>query len=289
MTAALFAVALVVLCGLEQRLQPASLPQAFRGLPIALLNAGTFLVSAVCIAAIRVGGSRRDSEEEAEDGGSWLASLRHTLPPPPRRAFLMMIAAQQTMAYLMVFVCNTLLPAFVSRELEADAGAFGLIEAGWGAGAILGALMLGRVLRSLSPGTAGTLCLLVLGLGTSLLCASSSVAQATALYAALGCLGVMTRINADTMIAQLVDPRHFGKFKSAVVFAISWTSLMAYGVTGWLGDQVSVRVLYQAMGGVFLALGVMMLLRPARFVDTDPMSPDQRDRSRTEGARAPKA
>lgn len=39
-TAALFAIALVVLCGLERRLQPAALPRAFRGVPIALLNAG---------------------------------------------------------------------------------------------------------------------------------------------------------------------------------------------------------------------------------------------------------
>ncbi|MBL8296727.1 MAG: hypothetical protein JNN30_00130 [Rhodanobacteraceae bacterium] len=37
---ALFALALVVLCALEQRLQPAALPRAFRGLPITLLNAG---------------------------------------------------------------------------------------------------------------------------------------------------------------------------------------------------------------------------------------------------------
>lgn len=52
MTAALFAVALVVLCGLEQRLQPASLPQAFRGLPIALLNAGLLALAGQGLAGL---------------------------------------------------------------------------------------------------------------------------------------------------------------------------------------------------------------------------------------------
>lgn len=35
-----FALALLLLCGLQRRLQPAQIPAAFRGLPIALLNAG---------------------------------------------------------------------------------------------------------------------------------------------------------------------------------------------------------------------------------------------------------
>lgn len=35
-----FALALLLLCGLQRRLQPARVPAAFRGLPIALLNAG---------------------------------------------------------------------------------------------------------------------------------------------------------------------------------------------------------------------------------------------------------
>jgi Na+-translocating ferredoxin:NAD+ oxidoreductase subunit A len=39
-TAAAFALALVVLVALELRLQPSAVPAAFRGLPIALLNAG---------------------------------------------------------------------------------------------------------------------------------------------------------------------------------------------------------------------------------------------------------
>lgn len=35
-----FTLALLLLCGLQRRLQPAQIPAAFRGLPIALLNAG---------------------------------------------------------------------------------------------------------------------------------------------------------------------------------------------------------------------------------------------------------
>lgn len=50
--AALFALALLVLCGLEQRLQPAAVPQAFRGLPIALLNAGLLALAGQGLAGL---------------------------------------------------------------------------------------------------------------------------------------------------------------------------------------------------------------------------------------------
>lgn len=51
-TAALFALALVALCALEQRLQPAQVPKAFRGLPIALLNAGLLALAGQGLAGL---------------------------------------------------------------------------------------------------------------------------------------------------------------------------------------------------------------------------------------------
>lgn len=51
-TASLFALALAVLCGLEQRMTSAALPHAFRGVPIALLNAGLLALAGQGLAGL---------------------------------------------------------------------------------------------------------------------------------------------------------------------------------------------------------------------------------------------
>ncbi len=54
-TASMFALALVVLCGLEQRVTSAALPRAFRGVPIALLNAGLLALAGQGLAGLLPG------------------------------------------------------------------------------------------------------------------------------------------------------------------------------------------------------------------------------------------
>jgi electron transport complex protein RnfA len=51
-TASMFALALVVLCALEQRTASTALPHAFRGVPIALLNAGLLALAGQGLAGL---------------------------------------------------------------------------------------------------------------------------------------------------------------------------------------------------------------------------------------------
>ncbi len=229
------------------------------------INAVSFLASAVLLVWIQTAHRRTavPLQPRAVDGGV-IAQFRRAVEETPQRAFLLMIALQQVLAYLTVFVCNTLLPSFVVRELKAGAEAFGLIDAGWGLGAIAGGLLLNMLRKRGSAARVGAACLVVFALGLVTLAAAQTAIHATLAYLVLGCLGVMLRINGDTEIAKTVAAAHFGKIKSGVVMIISWTSLGVYGLVGYLGDTVSSRYIYLALAGVTLTCGLLMLGRPSK-------------------------
>lgn len=231
------------------------------------VNACSFLASAALIVWIR--NTHHPAaiapQPQARDGGV-IAQFRRAVQETPQRAFLLMIVVQQVLAYLTVFVCNTLLPGFVVRELNAGAEAFGLIDAGWGIGALTGGLLLNRLLKRGNAARVGAACLVAFALGLVTLAAAHNAVHATLAYLVLGCLGVMLRINGDTEIVKTVAAAHFGKIKSGVIMIISWSSLAVYGLVGYLGDTVSSRYIYLALAAITLSCGLLMLSRPRKPV-----------------------
>lgn len=234
---------------------------------VVAINACTFLASAGLLVWIQT--VHRPTAvalpSRASDGGV-IAQFRRAVVETPQRAFLLMIVVQQVLAYLTVFVCNTLLPGFVVRELKAGTEAFGLIDAGWGVGALAGGLLLNTLLKRGSAARVGAACLVAFALGLITLAAAQTAVHATLAYLALGCLGVMLRINGDTEIAKTVAAAHFGKIKSGVVMILSWTSLAVYGLVGYLGDTVPNRYIYLALACITLICGLLMLNRPRKPV-----------------------
>lgn len=217
---------------------------------VVLINAAAFWVSAVLLAAIRYL-PRLALRTDAGSGPGVVTKFWSVMRETPARSYLALMAAHQICAYLTVFLCNTLLPGFVTRDLGGGAQAFGLIDAGWGIGALLGGLTLHAALKHAKPSIAGAMGVAAFGVGMAFLGMAQNAWQAALCYAGLGCMGVMIRINADTAIASIAQRDHFGKIKSGIVMAISWCSLAVYGGVGWLGDQVSARIVYL---GVALAL-----------------------------------
>ncbi|MEO8153334.1 MAG: MFS transporter [Rhizobacter sp.] len=228
------------------------------------LNACSFFASAALLVWIRHAHRPAGAAPAKAQAEGVIAQFRRAVEETPQRALLLMIVTQQVMAYLTVFICNTLLPGFVVRELHAGAESFGLIDAGWGVGALSGGVLLSLLLKRGSAARVGAACLVAFGLGLATLAVAQSAAHATAAYLVLGCLGVMLRINGDTEIAKTVAPAHFGKIKSGVVMLISWLSLAVYGAVGYLGDTVSSRYIYVSLAGFTLICGVLMLSRPRK-------------------------
>lgn len=243
---------------------------------VVFINAVSFLLSAALLASIRYLPRPAAPRTHAfRPEGGVLGQFRLALRETPQRAYLSMIAAQQLCAYLTVFLCNTLLPGFVVRELGAGAQAFGVIDAGWGVGALLGGLLLHGLLKRLDAGRAGAGGMVAFGAALACLAAAQSPLQAAACYLALGCLGVMLRINGDTEIARLADQAHFGKIKSGIVMVLSWGSLAVYAGVGYLGDLVSARLIYLAtavalaVAGLALAAVLRRQAQARQILDTN--------------------
>jgi DHA3 family macrolide efflux protein-like MFS transporter len=227
------------------------------------INAGSFLLSAGLIMWIRHQAVDAPAPSPHQENGV-IAQFRRALQETPDRMYLLTMAGQQILAYLTVFICNTLLPGYVVKELHSGPEGFGLIDAGWGVGALLGGVLLSILVKRLQAARLGALGLLVFGLGLIALYAAQDAKQAALAYLMLGCFGAMIRVNGDTEILRIVDPSHFGKIKSGIIMMISWCSLIVYGAVGYLGDVVSARSIYLVVAGVVIFVGAFMLFRMRR-------------------------
>lgn len=171
------------------------------------------------------------------------------------------LVVQQTFVYITLYVCNTLLPAFVGAELGAGAQGFGLIDSAWGVGALCGGIVLTYAKGRLGAHWFGIACLSVLAGALFILLTSSHVPQAAAAYFMLGCFAVVLRVSSDTAIVAEVAPEIFGKIKAAISMFISYISLAVYAGVGYAGDHISVRWIYGALCGAMLLSVLIALLR----------------------------
>ena len=217
---------------------------------VILVNVASFFVSAGLTIWIR----RNPADAAAPDHEplQFGKELRDTLHYVGQNRYIVWLAIVQMFGSVTLYTCNTLLPVFVARELDAGPQAFGIIDAAWGAGAMLGGLSLAYIARRVPRHQISMVGPLLLSAALGLFLSSYGVVQAVAGYFALGFIICAVRISTSTVIAADVAPAYFGKIKSGITMFISVISLVVYGLVGFLGDRVSVR-------WIFLALGVAIL------------------------------
>ncbi len=222
----------------------------FGVLTVIVLNVASFFVSAALTIWIRKNpGVVAALADEPLDFGK---ALRDTLRYVGQHRFIVWLAIVQMFGSVTLYACNTLLPVFVDRELGGGPAAFGMIDAAWGAGAMVGGLALAYIGRRVGRHQITMIGPLLLSAAIGLFLSSHSVAQAVIGYFALGFIICVVRISTSTVIAANVNPAYFGKIKSCITMFISCISIAVYATVGYLGDRVSVR-------WIFLALGVGIL------------------------------
>lgn len=235
------------------------------------INAGTFILSAILIIWIKHHRAEAVIKDQKVNLGV-IAQFKLAIEVLPDKIYVLRIVIQQILAYLTLFMCNTLLPGFVVRDLNAGAESFGLIDAGWGVGAIIGGLLLSPISKRAGVGKLGSICLIAFGISLVALLTAQVVLHAVLAYLALGCLAVMIRINGDTEILRIVDPSHYAKIKSGIIMMISWSSLIVYGSIGYIGDAISARYIFAVAACIVFCTGVVMLLN-SRESSMQPANP----------------
>jgi MFS family permease len=227
-------------------------------IPGCLLNAASFLLSAVCLLAIRVAPSAlRPGERQAEasQGGvrAVLVELRTGFTFALRSPVLRMVMLLAVVGMLGAGSINALDIVFVSQRLHVSSTLYGPLAALGGLGLLVGVLLVGLVAsrispRRLLPGSVGLT-------GGSIVVYAWQTQYAGALVASFIC-GLL-QAGIDVGLAPLVlntTPRTLiGRVQSVIETSVFLASILSITLSGYLGQFLPVHLIFIG-GGVLLIL-----------------------------------
>lgn len=211
-----------------------------------------FFTSGVLIYFITVEKEEAAQAEKSQDRGiKYIFDVFRFLKD---KNFFKLLIAQQVVAYLVVYSCNTLLPKFVVEDIKGSIVDFGVIDAFWGCGAVIGGMLLGVLYKKFSAKLIGFTALFIFGVLLLSLSSSSSLYVACINYGLLGAFGVMIRVNSDSELLKSVDPEFYTRLKSTIIMLVSWVSLGAYCLIGYFGDYYSAGLIFKFIAFIVLAI-----------------------------------
>ncbi len=247
---------------------------------IVLVDAATFVVAALLVAAIRMPTTARTAEAPAAEAtpdrstansdapppahphlvAAWLDGLR-TIVRTPRLAPAIGIGAASQVAQGMFVV---LFVVFVLDVLRADGTAVGLIrgvQAIGGVAAGLGIGMLhGRITNQALVGWGFTAFGIIALVTWNLSAVTDAVPVYVALFALVGVPAVATGVGLQSLVQSITPPTHLGR-----VFATYETgagALQAVGVViaGALADRLGVLPILDVQGSIYVLCGLAALV-----------------------------
>lgn len=224
---------------------------------VVFINVLSFIMSAGFTYWIR-SAVQASAGDQKTPGTRLLSEFSEAIKYMTAHGQIIWLAILQMFVYLTLYICNTLLPAFIDQELSSGAAGFGLVDAAWGAGAIVGGLSLTYIVKRMDRRRFGLAGLLLLSLAMFVFATSSTLPQAVIGYSMLGFLTCTIRVNTDTIIVTDVDPRYFAKIKAAITMFISYMGVAVYGLVGFLGDRISGKLIFLVLSlfifaGFFIA------------------------------------
>ncbi len=223
------------------------------------IDAGTFLVSALSLALMRTTpgtgkqAARREKEVTSVQERVEQVSLWHFL----RTSRLI----QGTLLIFMVIglvsggLIEVALPALVHGPMHGNASGFGIILAGWGAGAFAGALVAG----ALGKGQHKGLIMLIAGLFMAAMIAllpTWGVAFAVVCMLLAGVAGSIVNVVLFTAV-QLAIPRHLmGRVMGLLLFGSFGVYPLSVALAGVLSNQLGPAIFFP-FSGLLLALAML--------------------------------
>ncbi len=224
-----------------------------------VINAATFVVSAVLIAAIPAGPAFTPAGGAAEPLRTQLAQGLRELRRHP-------VAARFVGADILCSVlygAETVLLVLVSRQDGWGDHGYGLLLAASGAGGILGTILIGRLSRFSRVSRIVAVALLAAGAPIALMASVPPLALALVLCALNGAGGIVVEVFTETALQEQLDPAVFGRAYGfafpASIGGIAAGSLIAAPLAALLGLPGALLVLG---GGVCLYTLVLLATRP---------------------------
>jgi len=158
-----------------------------------------------------------------------------------------------------VISANVLVVALAKDLLSAGARGYGLIEAGWAAGAIVGGLVAGVAARKRPYGVL-VVALATLAVGHTLFPYARLLSVAVAMNALFGVCRALGGVLTQTSIMAAV-PRHLmGRTQSAFSVIATVLQVGMSFILGWFADHVALSIAFLLLGAIYGG-GVLAALR----------------------------
>lgn len=220
------------------------------------LNAATFVVSALLIAGVRELAVRLQPDRGV------LAAMRQGLAYVTGDPVLRALTVLLFLSVAFGAMDNVALVFLARVDLDAGAGGFGLLSGAWGAGMVIGSLLLLRApLADADPGRLVVAAMAGSGIPLALLSVAPNVPTAFALQVLGGIGNGVVNVAHITLIQRRVPEALRGRVFGLVLTAVFAGAGLASIGAGFLLDATSTRAVF-LLAGVGMVAGALLTARP---------------------------
>lgn len=222
------------------------------------INAASFLVSALCLMALRAPRKALHPYIQSDKSGigaivSEIYAGFHFIVKS-RVLYLVMVLA--LIAFLGAGALNALDIIFVTQRLHVSAGLYGPLTAVSGLGTLIGAILIGIFANRFKPSRLLSSCVLLLGIGIAIYAFQTWYVLALVIYF----LSSLPQGGIDIGFAPLMinaTPRAMmGRVGAVMETGMSGMGLVSVGLAGFLGQFVPVYIIFAACGALIALAGV---------------------------------
>lgn len=224
------------------------LVQAVSTGPAFAIDALSFAVAALFLMAVR-GGRRAGNADHPDVGSAVRDGLRYALADPAIRSLLLLTAALNLAFGGPIMVG---LPWLAEIRFAEGPAAYGLMIAGWGAGAVVGTVVAGSLPRVANLGHVVLALGLVLGIGLAAIGFAPGVPIAFAVLAVMGLAGGFLNVRIIAWLQSRVDPSMIGRVMSLLMLAGLGLAPLSYAVAGALVD-IHATLMFVVAGLIIVA------------------------------------
>ena len=217
------------------------------------LDAFSFLFVLGALLAMRAGELHAQPRTTRENG-HLLAGFRYVWTTDELRRPLIVLAVMFTF----VFNWQVLMPLLAEVTFHAGPREFGLLSAGAGVGAFIGAITTAHANRAPGVRRLGMFCVLV-GATMFLVAGAPTLVLAIVAMVPLGYAAMCFMITGNTLLQLNAKPQARGRVMALYGMVFLGSTPIGAPIAGWLGQVLGPRMEFAVMGAVAAAVGVVVL------------------------------
>lgn len=201
-----------------------------------VINAVSFLVSFVMVRGVKVAAA--PAAKTSDTAGSFLKEFAEGMRFVARTRAMRIMLVAVTVVTLGTGALNALGVFFVTENLHADPGLYGLLGMGEGIGAIAGTIAAAWVCRKLGDVRVFYLGIIVIGVGTLAYARLGNIYAAVAVLALLGLPLGSLNVSTTPIVLRVVPRELLGRAVSIVGPIQSLAGMLSVFTAGWLVSTV---------------------------------------------------